>query len=114
MAVGVRGRVVLEAERSVARGDLHVWIEDVTMANAPAQCVAAVVLAGVALEPGDEAGVPFALETEARPEGRRWAVRAHLDADGDGRVSAGDCVTVARYPVPDDGSELVLRVRRVG
>jgi hypothetical protein len=38
---------------------------------------------------------------------------AHVDADGDGRVSRGDYVTTAAYPVTDPTS-LRVTVRRVG
>jgi hypothetical protein len=38
----------------------------------------------------------------------------HVDVDGDGRVSAGDYITMEAFPVPPrDGAEVEVVVRRV-
>lgn len=45
---------------------------------------------------------------------RRCTIWAHVDVDGDGRVSKGDFVTSAAYPVTaPDQSRLDITVRRV-
>jgi putative lipoprotein len=87
-------------------GAVHIEIRDTSLADAPA-----VTLKRVRV-PVPKAGRPVAIELPSVPDGT--TVYAHLDADGDGRVSRGDYVTVESYPVtraPDQ--HLTLRMRQV-
>ena len=49
------------------------------------------------------------IEVDAKARGVRPEVWAHVDVDGDGRVSRGDYVTMQSYPIPD-GARPVLEV----
>jgi hypothetical protein len=48
------------------------------------------------------------------PDRPGLTVWAHVDVDGDGRVSKGDWVTVQSYPLPEgEAARLAVAVRRV-
>ena len=52
------------------------------------------------------------LAMEANPSG--CTIWVHVDVDGDGRVSEGDFITMASYPVPAGGDAHVsVEVRKV-
>jgi hypothetical protein len=94
--------------RPPARGCLTVWVEDVARADARAHTL------GRGVTPDAEVGgdpLAFAVRGAAFPPGARPAVRAHLDLDGDGRVSAGDWVTTEHVPA---GSDVRLVLHPVG
>jgi uncharacterized lipoprotein YbaY len=107
-------RVVIELsadgpERPPAGASVHVELRDTSYADAPA-----VTLASASGE-ATEAGEPLAsvaLEVDEVPDGT--TVWAHVDVDGDGRVSPGDYITMASWPVPPSGEmRVAVSVRRV-
>jgi len=54
------------------------------------------------------------LEIEAPSPSRHCTIWAHVDVDGDNKVSRGDFVTTAAYPVPSSvPARLAINVRKV-
>jgi hypothetical protein len=97
-------------ERPAAGAPIHVEVRDTSLADAPAQTVGAA-------------------DDVVRGESGRWldtvelnvprlpahsTVWAHVDVDRDGRVSRGDFITTAAYPVsPGDEVRVAVTVRKV-
>jgi uncharacterized lipoprotein YbaY len=88
---------------------LRVEIRDTSQADAAAVIVASQTTRVPAS--GDAITVSIALERV--PDGS--TVWAHADLDGDGRVSAGDFITMESYPVKRSGSEqrTTITIRKV-
>lgn len=82
----------------LAGATASIWLEDVTLADAPARVVARQTLATI---PDDAAagGLGFRLPCPAPDLRTRYTVRVHVDLDGDGRVSPGDYLSTASHPV---------------
>jgi hypothetical protein len=101
------------AAQPPAGAAVHVEVRDTTY-----QDVAAVTVAAadgvVAAEPG-LGGPPLAtLELDLEMLPIVATIWAHVDVDGDGRVSLGDFVTMASYPAPAvDGGRATVAVRKV-
>ncbi len=100
MVALVEGDVRFEAGARAFKGaTLRVRLEKVSELDAPAVTVAECVKPDVAFDPGRANALGFALaggELDAR---ERYVVRAHVDVDGDGKVSRGDYVSAQSYPV---------------
>ncbi|MEO8577439.1 MAG: hypothetical protein ABI556_12085 [Gemmatimonadales bacterium] len=95
---------------SVPRGSpLLVELRDTSLADAPA-----VILKQVKSVLKRAGGEPLrvTMDTGSVPEGTTAWV--HLDVDRDGRVSAGDYITVESYPIAVGGNqEMSIRLKRV-
>ena len=93
---------------------LHVRLQDVGVADAPARTVAEYVRRDLAYDPAHDPPPAFRLSTTALPPGATtYVVTAHVDLDGDGEVERGDYVTKQSYPVTRDTAELEIVVRPV-
>ncbi|HVG07769.1 MAG TPA: hypothetical protein VNM67_08685 [Thermoanaerobaculia bacterium] len=76
-------------------------LQDTTYADAPARLLAEQFLDGVRHDRRASEELPFALEgPPPPPEARNTSVSAHVDVDGDGRISPGDLVSQQSYPAP--------------
>jgi heat shock protein HslJ/uncharacterized lipoprotein YbaY len=95
---------------------VHVRIEDVSRADAPATVLAEVTLEAVDVPPAAGEAVTFAIPVDTYDPRLRYAVRVHVDRDGDGRVSSGDLVSTTHVPVltHDGGTEVTVPVSVVG
>ena len=110
----VRGRIVLdEGDQSLEGATLHVVLEEVSRADAPAREVGRVDLAGDALSAA--APIGFTLAVPKLDPNARYEVRAHLDRSGSRTFSAGDQITTQSYPVLTRGfpSEVQMRLRKI-
>jgi hypothetical protein len=108
----VTGQVII-ADQSPALADasVHISLEDVSRADAPATTVAETVILHVCHRPSqpgsrDNRGgtvLGFALRAglgaPAIDLGSDYAVRVWVDRDGDGRPGPGDLYSDQRYPV---------------
>ena len=94
---------------------VRVTLADVTRADAPSRAVAEETIRNVSHGGGSGGVVPFRLRLESPDARTRYAVRAHVDMDGDGRVSRGDYISMESYPVLtfDSPSRVTIRVRPV-
>jgi hypothetical protein len=98
-------------DRPPAGSPLRVEVRDTTYEDALAETVCGID-AAVRDEPGAALAV-VELVLPRRPDVS--PIWVHVDVDGDGRVSLGDYVTMASYPVPaGDGERVAVAVRRVG
>jgi uncharacterized lipoprotein YbaY len=96
-----------------AAATIYVRLEDVSVLDSPSVVLSQQVLQDVRPPDGGR-GVPFRVDAGAVDPARRCNLRVHVDVDGDGRVSAGDFVTVQSYPVtPGHRTELRVVVRSV-
>ena len=98
----VRGRIVLdEGDQSLEGATLHVVLEEVSRADAPAREVGRVDLAGADLSAS--APIGFTLTVPK------------LDPSGSRTFSAGDQITTQSYPVLTRGfpSEVQMRLRKI-
>jgi heat shock protein HslJ len=82
---------------------IHVRIEDVSRADAPATVVASATLQDVALPPAAGEPVTFAIPVASYDPHMRYGVRVHVDRDGDGQVSVGDLVSTSHHPILTHG-----------
>jgi|tagenome__1003787_1003787.scaffolds.fasta_scaffold19331115_2 hypothetical protein len=91
-------------------GSVNIEIRDTSLADAPAVTLKRVSVS--VPKARRTMSLPVAIELRSVPDGT--TVYAHLDADGDGRVSRGDYVTVESYPLTREPEQhLTLRMRRV-
>jgi uncharacterized lipoprotein YbaY len=112
----VRGEVVLGGEvRSFSGATVYVRLEDVSRADAAATVIAEQVLRRVVHRQGRRATLAFELHGPAPDEQATYAVRVHVDVDGDGRVSPGDYISVESHPVLTFGypRQIEVRVREI-
>lgn len=97
-------------ERPAAGAPIHVEVRDTSLADAASKTVGAAddVVRG-------ESGTwldTVELNVPQLPKGS--TIWAHVDVDRDGRVSRGDYITMASYPVsPGDEVRVAVRVRKV-
>lgn len=91
-----------------------VRVEDVSRADAAARVVGEVRVEPGAGLPG-RALLPVAVPVREVDERASYAVRVHVDVDGDGQVGDGDYVSTQRYPVLTGGhpDAATVGVRRV-
>jgi hypothetical protein len=109
----VAGRIEFLPERpQLKAADVHVWIEDVTYADAPAVRVFEQRMAGVAYE-GEPDGLPFTLDYNPEPSNRSYNLGVLVDLDGDSKAGRGDYVSYQAVALPLDGSVARVRVQRI-
>lgn len=88
-------------------------VEDTTLIDAAAVPVARIsLLTGVSQ---DDRGLHFLLPVPGVDPSRRYEVRAHMDLDGDGRISSGDQISTTSTPVLTEGhpSTVTVQLRHI-
>ena len=93
----------------------RIRVEDVSRADGRATVVGETVLTGITAAAVARGFVSFSIEVADLSPRSEYALRVHLDVDGDGAVSAGDWITTERVRVSRD-TMIVPRVqlRQVG
>jgi uncharacterized lipoprotein YbaY len=113
----VKGEITFEAEAPPFTGaTMYVRLENVTVADTASEVIAEYVERNVAFDPKTTNVLSFAIPVHAPDARTAYAVRVHIDIDGDGEVSPGDFISTQSYPVltfghPRDVAILVRQVR---
>jgi hypothetical protein len=111
----VRGEIVFDDHPpSFGIATIHVFVEDTTLADAPARVLLHHVVENVSPDMLHGGRATFALRGRL-PEARAtYTVRVLVDVDGDGKASRGDYVSTVSYPLAAPGrSTLSIRVRPI-
>jgi hypothetical protein len=99
-----------DPERPPVGASILVEARDTTYEDAPAEVVGSAL--GEVREALGELLDTVEFSLERRPDS--CVVWVHVDVDGDGRISAGDYITMVAYPIPPvDGAIVPVAVRRV-
>jgi len=113
----VTGSVIIGAELdSFSNASLRVLLEDVTLQDVSAEIVAETVVAHVDHAAGIIDRHAFRLTAAKVDERASYAVRAHVDLNGNREVDIGDSITMESYPVLTFGhpvADLSLVVKTV-
>ena len=89
---------------------ITVTVQDVSRADAPSIDLASVTIPAGAVAPVAGEAIPFSIPVETYDPRLTYSVRAHVDRDGDGRVSRGDLVSTTHNPVLTRGAGTVVNV----
>ena len=112
----VKGKITFEEAASPFAGaTMYVRLERITAADIASETVADYVERDVAFDPKTSSGLSFAIAGDPPDPRGSYAVRAHIDIDGDGEVGQGDFVSMQSYPVITFGHprEVSILVRQV-
>ena len=112
----VKGKITFEDETQPFTGaTIYVRLENITDADTTAQVVADYVQRDVAFDPKTASEFSFSIAGDPPDPRASYAVRVHVDIDGDGEVSKGDFISMQSYPVITFGypREVSIFVRQV-
>ena len=112
----IHGVILFAATSQAIQGaTVYVRLEDVSRADAAARVVREAVLRDVTYVPGQATPLEWSLEGQALDERGQYAVRVHVDVDGDGHINRGDYISTESYPIsrPEQSSTMSVRVQRV-
>ena len=88
-----------EGARPFYGATVYIRLENNSQLDAASQVIAEQVVRNFSYQPGESAGLEFKLYGEQPDEHASCNVRAHVDLNGDSRISAGDYITMQSYPV---------------
>lgn len=112
----VKGKITFEDGAPPFTGaTMYVRLERITAADIASEVVADYVQRDVAFDPKTPSVLSFAIACNPPDPRDSYAVRVHIDIDGDGEVSKGDFVSMQSYPVITFGhpTEVSILVRQV-
>ena len=112
----VEGRITFEKVAPPVTGaTMYVRLERITAADIASEAVAEYVERDVAFDPKTSSDLSFAIAGNLPDPRASYAVRVHIDIDGDGEVSQGDFISMQSYPVITFGHprEVSILVRQV-
>jgi hypothetical protein len=120
----VSGQVIIgDQSPALADASMHITLEDVSRADAPATTVAETVVPHVRHRPsqpgsgGNRGGTVLSFALRAGPgapainPGSDYAVRVWVDRDSDGRPGPGDLYSDQRHPVLTRGFGSTVTIR---
>jgi hypothetical protein len=112
----VKGKVTFEEVAPPFTGaTMYVRLENIIAADIASKVVAEYVKRDVAFDPKIPSDLIFAIAGNLPDPRASYAVRVHIDIDGDGEVSHGDFISMQSYPVITFGhpTEVSILVRQV-
>ena len=112
----VKGKITFEEVAPRFTGaTMYVRLESITAADIASEAVADYVERDVAFDPKTSSALSFAIAGNPPDPRASYAVRVHIDIDGDGEVSQGDFISMQSYPVITFGHprEVSILVRQV-
>ncbi|MDJ0568871.1 MAG: YbaY family lipoprotein [Pleurocapsa sp. MO_192.B19] len=113
----VQGEIILPKELgSFNDATVNIYLEDISLQDAPAKIVAQSAIAGVSHSRGTENRVEFALQGEIEDIQANYSVRVHITFHRDEQIHLGDYISTQSYPVltygyPDRVSIRVTEVK---
>lgn len=118
----VHGRILISAAAKIFSGaTAHIFLEDISRADAPARIVAKIEIANVEHQPDDSGKtsslVPFRINfsDEFYNPKNYYSLRVWIDVNGDGKQSGDDLYSDEVYPVWTRGAgnfvEILLNPR---
>ncbi len=110
----IKGEIVIDSEcPGLKDAVVFVYLEDVSLADAPANRIASFKLTDVQHTAGQEDRVPFELAAEPSDPRASYVVRAHVAPHGGEDVKVGDLITTEFTPVgpgrPAEGVQVRVR-----
>lgn len=112
----VKGKITFEEVTPPFNGaTMYVRLENITAVDIASEAVADYVERDVAFDPRTSSGLSFAIAGNPPDPRASYAIRVHIDIDGDGEVSHGDFISTQSYPVITFGHprEVSILVRQV-
>ncbi|MEO5650029.1 MAG: YbaY family lipoprotein [Ginsengibacter sp.] len=112
----INGKITFEEKASSFIGaTLHVYLEDVSMADAASVIVGRYVEKKVNFNGETSGFLSFKINYKDLDSGNRYEIRVHIDVNGDGGVSKGDYINVQSYPVITQGypTDISIRLQQV-
>ena len=94
---------------------MYVRLEKIIAADTASEAVADYVDRDVAFDPETSSDLSFAITGNLPDPQASYAVRVHIDIDGNGVVSKGDFISMQSYPVITFGypREVSILVRQI-
>lgn len=112
----VKGEIIFSKELgSFSEATVNVYLEDVSLLDAPAKIVTKQVIADLNHSMGTENRVEFALQAEIADIRARYSIRVHVAFRGDEQIHRGDYISTESYPVLTFGypNQVSVRVTEV-
>lgn len=112
----IRGELSFEGGVvSLGGAAVYVRLIDVSHADAAARTVAEYKILLLPAGADTSHKLTFELASDRVSKGRSYTLAAHVDLDGDGKMTIGDYITMESFPVSGENlsSYYVLRVRRI-
>jgi len=112
----VKGEILFSKELgSFSGATVNVYLEDVSLLDAPAKIVAKQVMADLHHSMGTENRGTFALQGEIADIRARYAIRVHVSLHGGEQIHRGDSISTESYPVLTFGypNQVSVRVAEV-
>jgi hypothetical protein len=111
----ISGEIVFPLDASFHDATLHIRVEDIRRADAPAIPICDLKISGVSRQPGSSTPLPFRLNCDVPGNLSQYSLRVHVSLGSSKEVSAGDYVSMQGYPLScfEKGERVSLAVRRV-
>ncbi len=115
--MAIKGEIVIGPDcPGLTDAVVFVYLEDVSLADAPANRIASFKLTDVQHTAGQEDRVPFELAAEPSDPRASYVVRAHVAPHGVEDVQVGDLITTEFTPVdpgqPIEGVQIRVKLVR--
>lgn len=108
----VKGEIIFSKELgSFSGATVNVYLEDVSLLDAPAKIVAKQVIANLNHSMGTENRVEFALQGEIADIQASYSIRVHVAFRSDEQIHRGDYISTESYPVLTFGDPNQVSVR---
>lgn len=115
-AARVEGVILLGQEvASFSDVTAHVYLEDVSRADASARLVAQETIQNVSHQAGKQSAIKFQMRAETIDSRVHYSVRVHIDVQGNEELQVGDYISVQSYPVLTFGypDRVTLEVKEI-
>ena len=112
----VEGKIIFDRlAKSFSHCTVYIYLEDVSMADAPSRVIFEQVIADVDLVATQDPAIEFVLYGKITDYNASYAIRVHADIDRDGKLSKGDFINMESYHVLTHGypKNIIIHVRQI-